>query len=184
MNNLLMRASLFAEFAHRKQSREYNPEPYIVHPRRVAAHAARLGLSDQAIAAAFLHDVLEDTKTKEHELRSSFGGEVTDMVVLLSDLQKPESGSRAQRKGRYRQRLLEYLETIYTTRFANATNDHVYDEVITLKALDVIDNARSLAGEAPEFWRVVHKEMQEFMHDFGDYMHPKARKSFRKYLED
>ena len=182
MNDTLMRAMLFAEFAHRKQSREYNPEPYIVHPRRVAAHAARLGLSDNAIAAAFLHDVLEDTKTKEHELRSSFSTEIVDMVVALSDMQKPDEASRAVRKKRYHQKLIDYMRVKEKELLPAAHPDHY--EVLTLKALDCIDNARSLAGEAPEFWKVVRQEMAEFLHDFGDYMHPKAKKSFRKYLED
>lgn len=180
MNNLLMRAALFAEFAHRTQSREYNPEPYIVHPRRVAAHAARIGLSDAAIAAAFLHDVLEDTKTTQNELRASFPEEVVDMVVLLSDLQKPKEGSRAVRKKHYWNRLY-----IHVSGETNKCSMHPGTlPVITLKAIDLLDNARSIAGEAPKFWRVVQQEMAEFYEKFSEYMHPKVRKTFRRYVDE
>jgi (p)ppGpp synthase/HD superfamily hydrolase len=179
--NLIMRAALFAEFAHRGQARRFTASPYIEHPRRVASYAARLGLSDEAIAAAFLHDVVEDCDVKLPELADSFGSKVAAYVDMLSDLQDPEKdGNRAERKKRYFDRLQTYLDEHYKL----PGNPIKPDEVITVKTLDIIDNARSLAGEDPDFWRTVRSEMKDFYAQFCEYMHPKAAKALKKYVKE
>jgi (p)ppGpp synthase/HD superfamily hydrolase len=59
--------------------------PYIQHPQAVATLLAEHGFADEVLAAALLHDVVEDSETTVEDLRSSFGEPVADMVAALSD---------------------------------------------------------------------------------------------------
>lgn len=59
--------------------------PYIEHPEAVAALLAEHGFEDDVLAAALLHDVVEDSETTVEQLRSSFGDPVAGMVAVLSD---------------------------------------------------------------------------------------------------
>jgi (p)ppGpp synthase/HD superfamily hydrolase len=59
--------------------------PYIEHPRMVAATLAAHGYDDATLAAALLHDVVEDSDTTVAELRAEFGEEIADLVAALSD---------------------------------------------------------------------------------------------------
>jgi GTP pyrophosphokinase len=76
--------------------------PYVIHPIRIALHAASLGLSTQTIIAAILHDVVEDTDITIEEIYSQFGDEVGSMVAALT---KPEKGT-PNRSDIYRDQLL------------------------------------------------------------------------------
>lgn len=100
--SLIGSAARFAALAHAGQIRKYSASdtPYIVHPMRVAGRVSlQEGVSDEMIAAAWLHDVLEDTSVSEGELRSAFGDEVADLVVELTNTSKSISGlSRAGRR--------------------------------------------------------------------------------------
>ena len=57
----ILRAATFAAAAHVGQTRRGLPDPYINHPLRVAHHAAQAGLDQDAVVAALLHDVVEDS---------------------------------------------------------------------------------------------------------------------------
>lgn len=95
------RAALFSIAAHEAigQVRKYTGEPYWRHPAEVAGLVCFIpDYTDDMMCAAYLHDVLEDTQVKESTLRSLFGDSVTDLVVWLTDLSKPEDGNRAARK--------------------------------------------------------------------------------------
>ena len=63
MDPLIRKAREFAAMAHAGVFRRWTGEPYVEHPERVAARIAALGFSPEVIAAAFLHDVVEDTCT-------------------------------------------------------------------------------------------------------------------------
>ncbi|MHA2425174.1 MAG: HD domain-containing protein [Candidatus Thorarchaeota archaeon] len=76
--------------------------PYVVHPIRIALHAASLGLSIPTILAALLHDVVEDTDTGISQIYDQFGNEVGDMVKALT---KPEKGT-PNRSNIYKEQLL------------------------------------------------------------------------------
>lgn len=82
MEQLIERAAAFAEMAHTGQKRKGNGDPYIVHPSRVAAMVSPY-LSPAAIAAAYLHDVIEDT---EYQDLSQFPKRVRDLVRLLTKI--------------------------------------------------------------------------------------------------
>lgn len=87
---LIVCAVQIASFAHRDQRRKEVLEPYFNHCARVAFNASRLGLPAAAIAAAYLHDVVEDTDTTHEELESmlhhmgELGKRTTTLVKLLT----------------------------------------------------------------------------------------------------
>jgi guanosine-3',5'-bis(diphosphate) 3'-pyrophosphohydrolase len=69
---LVSRAFEFSETAHRGQFRK-SGEPYITHPLAVASILSQWRLDAQGLAAALLHDVMEDTSVTKSELESTFG---------------------------------------------------------------------------------------------------------------
>jgi GTP pyrophosphokinase/guanosine-3',5'-bis(diphosphate) 3'-pyrophosphohydrolase len=85
-------AYAFSERAHASQLR-MSGEPYITHPLAVAGAIVEWRMDADAIAAALLHDVLEDTGTSKRELADKFGREVADLVDGLSKLDKMEFAS-------------------------------------------------------------------------------------------
>ena len=84
-DRLLDRAIIFAVKAHSGSMRKGTKTPYILHPMEVAAIVA--GITDQeiVIAAAVLHDVLEDTPTTQEQLRAEFGDDVLALVEAESE---------------------------------------------------------------------------------------------------
>ena len=94
--NLLMKALSFAARKHRKQVRKgAEPIPYINHPIAVADLIVRTGSvrDGETIAAALLHDTVEDTKTTFEELEAEFGLAIAKLVAEVTDdksLPKPE----------------------------------------------------------------------------------------------
>ncbi len=85
--NLLIRAYHFAEQAHSGQKRA-SGEAYFIHPCAVAQILMELGLDCATIAAAFLHDVIEDTPVTEEDIRGGFGEEVLQLVSGVTKLDK------------------------------------------------------------------------------------------------
>jgi (p)ppGpp synthase/HD superfamily hydrolase len=85
-SELISRALARAADAHAGQTRNGSGGlPYIEHPRMVAATLAPHGFADATLAAAILHDVVEDSDTTVEELRAEFGDEVAGLVAALSD---------------------------------------------------------------------------------------------------
>jgi (p)ppGpp synthase/HD superfamily hydrolase len=85
-SELVARALAKASAAHAGQIRNGSGGlPYIEHPRMVAATLAALGYDETTLAAALLHDVVEDSDTTVEELRGEFGDAVADLVAALSD---------------------------------------------------------------------------------------------------
>ena len=87
-HTLILKATHFAAQKHRKQRRkdEY-ASPYIIHPISVALAIAQIGGVDdpEILAAALLHDTLEDTKTEPEDLEAEFGKKVCDYVLDVTD---------------------------------------------------------------------------------------------------
>ena len=85
-SELIARALAKAPQAHAGQIRNGSGGlPYIEHPRMVAATLAARDYADTTLAAALLHDVVEDSDTTVEELRAEFGDTVADLVAALSD---------------------------------------------------------------------------------------------------
>jgi guanosine-3',5'-bis(diphosphate) 3'-pyrophosphohydrolase len=94
-NSLLRRAFEFSARAHEGQQRR-SGEDFILHPFGVAKICAELHLDEQTIAAALLHDVVEDTDTDIEEVRAEFGDEVATLVEGVTKLTRISFQSREQ----------------------------------------------------------------------------------------
>jgi guanosine-3',5'-bis(diphosphate) 3'-pyrophosphohydrolase len=93
--SLIERAYTVAERAHSGQKRR-SGEPYITHPVAVAQILADLGIGAKTIAAALLHDTVEDTEYTLDELRDAFGDEIAMLVDGVTKLDKVKYGDSAQ----------------------------------------------------------------------------------------
>lgn len=138
MSQLLFDAIEFAFQSHRGDHRKGTSIPYIVHPLSMVRYLARLEAPVELVAAAALHDVVEDTDATLDEIRERFGPRVADLVDGASE--KDKSLSWRERK-------------VHTIDHARETDDV---ELIVLKCVDKLDNLRdiredlSLRGE--EVW--------------------------------
>jgi (p)ppGpp synthase/HD superfamily hydrolase len=144
--NLIERARVFATAAHAAvgQLRKYTNEPYIVHPTEVAAIVSSVEHTPEMVAAAFLHDVLEDTKVTTAELRSEFGDEVTALVLWLTSLDV--EGNRAYRKALD----CEFLAAAPA-------------EAQTVKLADLISNTSTIVQFDEKFAKVYLKEKLDLL---------------------
>ena len=82
---LIMKAYNFAEEKHHNQYRK-SGESYIIHPLNVAYILAQIGLDDNTICAALLHDVVEDTDVTNEDIKKQFGEEIAEMVAGVTKL--------------------------------------------------------------------------------------------------
>jgi (p)ppGpp synthase/HD superfamily hydrolase len=93
----------FAQDRHSRQRRAADGAPFLLHPLEVASMLKRSGYPDHVIAAAVLHDVLEDTDAERADLNARFGPDVADLVALVSD--DPNVDDEEQRKDDVRERV-------------------------------------------------------------------------------
>ena len=84
---VLLKAYAYAEEAHANQKRA-SGEPYFIHPCAVAEILIDLGLDAATIAAALLHDVIEDTDVTAEDIKKEFGEEVLTLVASVTKLEK------------------------------------------------------------------------------------------------
>lgn len=154
MSYLIMSAAAFAAEAHKDQRRKELPDPYINHPLRVAKMAAKLGLPETHVAAALLHDVVEDTPTPLSLIESLFPKETFNLVVALTKWWDGKHPSEAifSNKGIYYNRII-------------AT-----DGAAVLKVLDRIDNLYDFARIAkmsPSSHEVAARYLRKTNDEFG-----------------
>jgi GTP pyrophosphokinase len=127
--DLIARAFRFAAAAHEGQQRR-SGEDFIHHPYAVARICAELRQDDETIAAALLHDVVEDTDVTLDEVRAEFGDEVTQLVDGVTKLTRVHFQSREQAQAEnYRKMVLAMAE------------DH---RVIVIKLADRLHNLRTI----------------------------------------
>lgn len=143
MTNIVERARLFATAAHAAvgQTRKYTGEPYVVHPIEVSQLVASVGGTDAMVAAALLHDVLEDTDVTVDLLEAEFGSEVADLVLWLTDVSTPEDGNRSTRKA---------LDRQHSAAAPAAAQ--------TIKVADLISNTRTIVEFDPGFAKTYLEE--------------------------
>lgn len=123
---LIERAYMVAEKAHRGQMRK-SGDPYITHPVAVSTILAELGFEGTTIAAALLHDTVEDTDYSLDSLRSDFGDDVALLVDGVTKLDKVKYGDAAQ------------AETVRKMVVAMAKDIRV----LVIKLADRLHNART-----------------------------------------
>jgi len=97
--------------------------------------------TQEMLAAAWLHDVVEDTPVDLVDVEIEFGLEIADLVEMLTDVSKPLDGNRAIRKE---------IDREHLRRASPAAK--------TVKLADLIDNTRSIARHDPNFARVYLRE--------------------------
>jgi RelA/SpoT family (p)ppGpp synthetase len=142
----LAEAYRFSGAAHAGQRRQ-SGEAYISHPLAVAEILAGWRLDGQALVAALLHDVMEDTSVSKAEISDTFGKPVADLVDGVSKLDKIEfqSAEDAQAEN-FRKMLLAMARDV---------------RVILIKLADRLHNMRTLAAVAPAKRRRIARETME-----------------------
>ncbi len=126
---LCKKAYEFARKAHEGQKRA-SGEAYFIHPCTVAEILVDLGLDAATIAAAFLHDVIEDTPVSEGDIKKEFGDEVLELVQGVTKLERIEFNSQEE----------EQAENFRKLFVAMAKDIRV----IIIKLADRLHNMRSL----------------------------------------
>jgi (p)ppGpp synthase/HD superfamily hydrolase len=127
----------FARQAHGEQKRKFTGEPYIEHPKRVAAMVRTVQHTDAMICAAYLHDVVEDTPVTHQEIEKRFGKEVAKLVHELTDEFMKEAYPSLNRKARKKREV--------------ARQATISPEAKTIKLADVIDNTRDIIKNDKDF---------------------------------
>jgi len=148
MEDMIVKAEIFATQAHAlvEQKRKYTGEDYIVHPIRVAKIVEQFGGSDDQIAAAYLHDVVEDTDVDILDVRMEFGNDIGEIVDGLTDVSQPSDGNRKLRKAMDR------------AHSADASAEAQF-----VKCADIIDNSADISANDPNFSKVYKQEMLELL---------------------
>lgn len=137
---LLLRAASFAAHKHRDQRRkDADASPYINHPLTVATVLREGGgVEDVAvIAAALLHDTIEDTDTTYAELRGRFGDEIAEIVAEVTDIKWLKKTSRKR------------LQVSKAARASHGAK--------LVKLADKISNLRDIVASPPSDWSLARK---------------------------
>jgi len=134
--DMIDRAQAFATNAHASidQRRKYTNEPYILHPIAVAKMVRSIKCTADVIAAAYLHDVVEDTPVTLQQIWAEFGPDVASLVDQVTDVSRPADGNREARKA---------LDRMHLAKASHAG--------ATIKLADLIDNTRSIIQHDRKF---------------------------------
>jgi guanosine-3',5'-bis(diphosphate) 3'-pyrophosphohydrolase len=138
---MLLKATEFAAHKHRNQRRkDADASPYINHPIALANVLCNEGgVSEPAIlAAALLHDTLEDTDTDYEELRGQFGEEIADIVVEVTDT--------------------KWLSKEARKRLQISKASHSSMQGRAVKIADKICNLRDILGSPPADWSLERRQ--------------------------
>ncbi len=143
---LLDRAIIFAVKAHAGTERRGKGFPYIVHPMEAMEIVSTMTADQELLAAAALHDTVEDTDVTVDQLRSEFGDRIADLVDVESDVMdegvSEEESWRARKEAGIR-------------RLARAGRDAkivaLGDKLSNMRAI-----ARDYAAQGDAFWSIFH----------------------------
>lgn len=168
-DSLLERARQFATAAHERvgQLRKYTGQPYAEHLRRVADIVSAVSGDAEMLAAAWLHDVVEDTPTTIEEIERQFGTGVRDLVEALTDISRPHDGNRGARKALDRAHLAQASARAQTVKLA-----------------DLIDNCQDICAHNARFGAVFLGEMGallDVLHAGDPVLLNRARKLHAKW---
>lgn len=161
---LIERAYAAAERAHDGQTRK-SGEPYITHPVAVAQILADLGIGPKTIAAALLHDTVEDTDYTLDMLRTDFGDEIAMLVDGVTKLDKLKYGDSAQ------------AETVRKMVVAMSKDIRV----LVIKLADRLHNARTWGFVSAESAR---RKAQETLEIYAPLAHRLGIQAIKWELED
>ncbi|HQV56380.1 MAG TPA: bifunctional (p)ppGpp synthetase/guanosine-3',5'-bis(diphosphate) 3'-pyrophosphohydrolase [Ilumatobacteraceae bacterium] len=163
---LINRAYETAREAHRNQSRG-SLESYINHPLAVARIVADIGLDDISLAAALLHDAVEDTEITVADVEQGFGGEVAQIVDGVTKLERLQFDSKeAQQAATMRKMLVAMARDL---------------RVLIIKLADRLHNMRTLAAmPADKQTRIAH----ETLDIYAPLAHRLGMQEMKQQLED
>lgn len=140
--DIVEKAQLFAFKSHEFQVRKYTHEPYINHPANVATLVDGTSSADtNMLAAAWLHDVVEDCDIKLDLIEKEFGKDIRYLVEGLTDITSLKDGNRKVRK------------EIERNRIANCCH-----RIKTIKLADLIDNTKTIVLFDKEFAKIYLEE--------------------------
>ncbi len=160
---MIQRAADFAAKAHAGALRKGSNMPYIVHPKEVAAIVAVMTTDPEVIAAAYLHDVIEDTSVSYEELVENFGRRVADLVLAESE---DKSRTWMERK----------QATIDQLRVARREN-----KLIAFG--DKLSNLRSTAGDYLAFGDAIWEKFRQKDKAMHAWYYRKVYESFGDFAE-
>lgn len=137
--SLEQRAREFAARHHGSidHRRKYTGDPYITHPAAVVEIVRKVPHTEAMLAAAWLHDTVEDTPVTLAEIEQKFGAEVAALVEHLTDISTLADGNREKRKA---------IDRAHTAMGS--------PEAKTIKLADLIDNTHSIVAHDLVFARV------------------------------
>jgi RelA/SpoT family (p)ppGpp synthetase len=164
--DLLNRAYVYAMKAHGEQMRA-SGDPYFSHPLQVAAILTELKLDDATIAAALLHDTIEDTDATRAEIDRLFGRDIGVLVEGLTKLMKLDLVSKEAKQAENLRKLLL------------AIADDV--RVLLIKLADRLHNMRTIAHRPPEARR---RTAQETLDIYAPLAGRMGMHEMREELED
>jgi GTP diphosphokinase / guanosine-3',5'-bis(diphosphate) 3'-diphosphatase len=162
----IQKAFRLAERAHAGQARK-SGEPYIVHPLAVALIVADLGLDDMTIAAALLHDAVEDTGVGLVEIGTEFGQDVADIVDGVTKLDRLHFDSKEAQQAATMRKMLVAMAKDW--------------RVLIIKLADRLHNMRTIAA-MPE-WKQ-RRTAQETLDIYAPLAHRLGIQEIRWQLED
>ncbi|MDF3005128.1 MAG: relA [Oscillospiraceae bacterium] len=163
---VIERAYQMAEEAHGEQKRR-SGEPYIIHPLAVAKILVELGMDTESVAAALLHDVVEDTDVALAAIKKSFGNDIAVLVGGVTKLGKiPYSSKEEQQSENLRKMLLAMAQDI---------------RVVIIKLADRLHNARTFQYLAEEKRRYKALETMEIYAPIADRL---GIRRIKEELED
>ena len=162
----LEKAYRLAADAHKAQLR-YSGQPYIIHPIAVANILLDFGMDAQSVAAAILHDTVEDTDIELEGLEKEFGKEIASLVDGVTKLGRvPLSTKEEQQAENIRKMLLAMSHDI---------------RVIIIKLADRLHNMRTLQFMAPQKRRDIALETLEI---YAPIAHRLGIRTAKEELED
>jgi len=162
--DLVERAYEISAYHHRNQTRR-SGEPYITHPLAVAGILADLGMTSPTLAAALLHDTVEDTEYSLELLRSDFGEEIARLVDGVTKLDRVKYGQSTA------------SETVRKMVVAMARDIRV----LVIKLADRLHNMRTLRWMSPESQE---KKARETLEIFAPLAHRLGMNTIKWELED
>ena len=164
--SLIEKAYFVAKKAHEGQFR-FSGEPYIIHPISVAIILYNLGMDGESMAAALLHDVVEDTDLTKENIREEFGEDVANLVEGVTKLGKvPIFTKEEQQAENVRKMLMAMSQDI---------------RVIIIKLADRIHNMRTLSFMRPDKRR---EKSQETLEIYAPIAHRLGIRGVKEELED
>lgn len=164
--SLVEKAYFIAKKAHEGQFR-FSGEPYIIHPVSVAIILYNLGMDGESMAAALLHDVVEDTDMTKKNIQEEFGEDVANLVEGVTKLGKvPIFTKEEQQAENVRKMLMAMSQDI---------------RVIIIKLADRIHNMRTLSFMRPDKRR---EKAQETLEIYAPIAHRLGIRGVKEELED